>query len=66
MEKKILETLDDGTLITDDFVDKAVSDVYSALENGTYKVIPNQHKRREPLKISNQRIRSELTAAVQG
>ncbi|MDR2482966.1 MAG: hypothetical protein LBD08_04970 [Treponema sp.] len=43
------ETLDDGVLLTDDAVEKLVADAYAALERGAYKVIPNPHKKQEPL-----------------
>jgi hypothetical protein len=46
------ETLDDGTLITDETVDKLVADVYAALEKGAYRVISNPHKKNTPLKLS--------------
>jgi hypothetical protein len=38
------ETLDDGTLLTDEAVDKLVTDVYTAIERGNYTVIANPHK----------------------
>ena len=59
----IYETLDDGTVLTDSVVDKLVADAYTALERGAYKVIPNPHKRQEPLKLSEPR-RAELLKAL--
>jgi hypothetical protein len=47
------ETLDEGTVLTDEAVNKIVEDVYSALDKGTYRVIPNPHKNTEPLKLSS-------------
>ena len=57
------ETLDDGAPLTDEAVDKLVADSYAALERGAYKVIPNPHKRQEPLKLSEAR-RAELLQAL--
>jgi hypothetical protein len=48
------ETLDDGTLITDEIADKLVADVYAALEKGAYRAVPNPHKKHVPLKLSKQ------------
>jgi hypothetical protein len=45
------ELLDDGTPLTDDVVEKLVADVYTALDRGAYKVIPNPHGPRSPLKV---------------
>jgi hypothetical protein len=47
------ETLDDGTILTEETVNKIVEDVYSALDKGAYRVIPNPHKETEPLKLSS-------------
>jgi hypothetical protein len=57
------ETLDGGTLLTDEAVNKIVADAYAALEKGAYKVIPNPHKRQERGKLSTRR-RAELVKAV--
>jgi hypothetical protein len=55
-----IQVLNDGTPITEKLVDKMVADVYSALEKGAYKVIPNPHGKSEPKKITNPLLRSEL------
>jgi hypothetical protein len=57
------ETLDDGTILTDKAVDQIVGDVYAALDKGTYRVIPNPHKKTDPLKLSA-RQRAELLKAL--
>ena len=57
------KALEDGTILTDSTVDKLVADAYDALERGAYKVVPNPHKRQEPLKLSEQR-RAELVEAL--
>ena len=59
------ETLDDGMLLTDEAVEKLVADAYAALERGAYKVIPNPHKKKEPLILSGRR-RAELVKALAG
>jgi hypothetical protein len=64
MADKILETLDDGTPITDELADKLTADVYAALENGAYKVIPNPHGKRKTLKPSNPLLQAELKKAL--
>jgi hypothetical protein len=64
MVNTILETLDDGTPITDELADKLVADVYAALENGEYKVLPNPHGKREPRKLANPSVRAELKAIL--
>jgi hypothetical protein len=46
------EILDEGTVLTEEAVNKIVEDVYSALDKGAYRVIPNPHKNTEPLKLS--------------
>jgi hypothetical protein len=46
------ETFDEGTVLTDEAVNKIVEDVYSALDKGTYRVILNPHKKTDPLKLS--------------
>jgi hypothetical protein len=38
------ETLDDGSLLTDERGSRLVADAYTALERGAYKIIPNPHK----------------------
>ena len=58
-----VELLDDGTPLTDEAVDKLVADAYTALEKGAYKVIPNPHKQKEPVKLSERR-RAELKKAL--
>jgi hypothetical protein len=63
------ETLDDGTLLTDEVVNTLVKDTYTALEKGAYTVIPNPHKPERssaaaPLKLSEQR-RVELLRALE-
>ena len=57
------ETLDNGAPLTDEAVDKLVADAYSALEKGAYKVVPNPHKRQEPLRLPGRR-RAELVRAL--
>jgi hypothetical protein len=57
------ETLDDGTLITDEIADKLVADVYAALEKGAYRAVPNPHKKNTPLKLSKKR-QAELQRAL--
>jgi hypothetical protein len=64
MVNTILETLDDGTPITDELADKLVADVYTALERGAYKVIPNPHGKREPRKLVNPSVQAELKAIL--
>jgi hypothetical protein len=46
------ERLDEGTILTDETVNKMVEDVYAALDKGTYRVIPNPHKKTDPLQLS--------------
>jgi hypothetical protein len=46
------KAFDEGTVLTDAAVNKIVEDVYSALDKGTYRVIPNPHRKTEPLKLS--------------
>ena len=58
------ETLDDGTPITDELVDKLVADVYTALESGAYKVIPNPHGKCAGHKLMNPSLQAELKAAL--
>jgi hypothetical protein len=65
MTNTIHETLDDGTPITDELADKLVADVYTALERGAYKVIPNPHGKPEPRKLTNPATRAELKAIVE-
>ncbi|MDR2048857.1 MAG: hypothetical protein LBP69_05330 [Treponema sp.] len=57
------ETLDDGTILTDKAVNQIVEDVYVALDKGTYRVIPNPHKKTDPLKLSP-RQQAELLRAL--
>jgi hypothetical protein len=57
------ETLDDGTILTDETVSKIVENVYAALDKGTYRVIPNPHKKTDPLKLSPHQ-REELLKAL--
>jgi hypothetical protein len=62
------ETLDDGTLLTDEAVDKLVTGVYTAIEKGNYTVIPNPHKPERssaaaPLRLSP-RLQAELLGAL--
>jgi hypothetical protein len=64
MTDKILETLDDGTPITDELADKLIADVYTALDRGAYKVIPNPHGKRKTLKPSNLLLQTELKKAL--
>jgi hypothetical protein len=64
----VYETLDDGTVLTDETIDKLVMDAYSALDRGAYKVIPNPHQSERssaaaPLKLSAQH-RAELLNAL--
>jgi hypothetical protein len=60
MAETNIETLDDGTPLTDEVIDQIVSDVYVAIEAGKYRVIPNPHKRQGPLKITDPVLRSKL------
>ena len=60
------ETLDDGTLLTDETVDKLVTDAYAALERGDYHVIPNPHKTTAPIKLSEQRRTALVTHLTHG
>jgi hypothetical protein len=53
MVNTIIETLDDGTPITEELADKLVADVYAALENGAYRVIPNPHRKTESRKLTD-------------
>jgi hypothetical protein len=48
--KMVYETLDNGTVLTDETVDKLVADAYAALDKGAYQVIPNPHKAAAPVK----------------
>jgi hypothetical protein len=64
MADTILETLDDGTPITNELADKLVSDVYTALESGAYRVIPNPHGKQEPRKLSDPLLRAKLQEAL--
>jgi hypothetical protein len=57
------EMLDDGTILTDEAVNQIVEDVYDALDKGTYRVIPNPHKKTDPLKLSPRR-QEELLKAL--
>ena len=66
IDKMAYETLDDGTLLTDEAVDKLVTDAYGALERGGYHVIPNPHKTATPVKLSEQRRTELLTHITQG
>ena len=59
----LYETLDNGMILTDEAVDKLVADAYIALEKGAYKVIPNPHRKHEPIKLSKQH-RAELLNAL--
>jgi hypothetical protein len=61
---KIMETLDDGTPITDELADKLVADVYTSLERGAYRVIPNPHGKPEPRKLSDPLLRAKLQEAL--
>jgi hypothetical protein len=54
---------DEGTPLTDEVVDKLVTDAYAALERGDYHVILNPHKTARPIKLSEQR-RAELLAHI--
>jgi hypothetical protein len=65
MANTIIETLDDGTPITEELADKLVADVYAALENGAYRVIPNPHRKAEPRKFVNSSVLHELKAALE-
>jgi hypothetical protein len=60
------ETLDDGTLLTDEAVDKLVTDAYTALERGNYHVIPNPHKTATPVQLSEQCRAALVTHLAQG
>jgi hypothetical protein len=64
MADKILETLDDGTPITDELAGKMTTEVYAALDRGAYKVIPNPHGKRKTLKPSNMLLQTELKKAL--
>ena len=57
---------DDGTLLSDEMVDKLVADAYAALERGDYHVIPNTHKTATPIQLSEQRRIELLTHITQG
>jgi hypothetical protein len=57
------KTLDEDTVLTDETVNKIVEDVYAALDKGKYRVLPNPHKRTEPLKLSPHQ-RTELLTAI--
>jgi hypothetical protein len=59
-----IETLDDGTPITDELADKLVADVYTALEQGAFRVIPNPHGKQEPRKLLDPLLRAELQEAL--
>jgi hypothetical protein len=59
----IYETLENGMVLTGETVDTLVADTYTAPESGAYKVIPNPHKTREPVSLSEQR-RVELLKAL--
>jgi hypothetical protein len=61
----IYETLDDGTLLTDEAVDKLVTDVHAALERGDYHVIPNSHNTTAPINLPEQH-RAELFTQTGG
>jgi hypothetical protein len=60
MAETNIETLDDGTVLTDEAIDKIVSDAYAAIEAGKYRVIPNPHKKLDPIKITDPVLRSKL------
>ena len=60
------ETLDDGTLLTDETVDKLVTDAYAALARGDYHVIPNPHKTTTPIKLSEQHRAALVTHLTHG
>jgi hypothetical protein len=60
-----IETLDDGTPITDALAEVLVADVYAALDRGAYRAIPNPHSQRsaKPRKLDPQ-ARAALQAAL--
>jgi hypothetical protein len=61
-----IETLDDGTPLTDAVIDKLVAGVYAALDRGAYRAIPNPHGQRDgakPRKLNPSAL-SELQAAL--
>jgi hypothetical protein len=59
-----IETLNDGTPITDEVADKLVADVYTALDRGAYRVIPNPHGKPQPRKLSDPLLRAKIEEAL--
>jgi hypothetical protein len=59
-----IETLDDGTHITDEVADKLVADVYTTLDRGAYRVIPNPHGKPQPRKLSDPLLRAKIEEAL--
>jgi hypothetical protein len=64
MVNTAIETLDNGTPITDEVADKLVADVYAALESGAYRIIPNPHGKSKPQGLTNPLLQTELKATL--
>ncbi|GMO48410.1 MAG: hypothetical protein Ta2G_03960 [Termitinemataceae bacterium] len=60
MAEQIFEILPDGTLLTDDMVEKIVNDVYIALDKGNFRSILNPHGKIKPQKITDPHLHTEL------